>query len=314
MIQKQDYLFVVWDDDRMYAINSLSQEGYDWLVKQILELDQISFIQDLFEIVKMNHQELKRKIESLTSLCEKAESTFESYKLNMLEVNRIILNTLSSIKMFLDHTQTRLSHILDQQHKELDNFKKLTHNAYDSSFAYRFLDQFRNYTQHCGMAPDSLNILHSFVENGKVKCVIQIFLYRDKLLPSFDWKKIIREDLKNKSEKIDFIELIDEKINILDKINVSVTKDLYSNHLAVGREISTLLMPVKNLSGAPCIVKNKTGGLLVNYIPFDLIKKIPGVTLDLPLRKSPPDTSKQRNIYPDLRYYEGCVTLKMPPK
>ena len=66
------------------------------------------------------------------------------------ETNRHFLSFLSTVRTYLDHTETRLNRQYGDR-APFPSFKRACSAAYDGSFAYRFLYKLRNYSQHCGL-------------------------------------------------------------------------------------------------------------------------------------------------------------------
>jgi hypothetical protein len=189
---------------------------------------------------------------------------------------------LSSIRTYLDHTETRLKREYGLASEEYKIFKTETSRTYDENFAYRFLYKLRNYSQHCGL-PAGLLEVSSFSENELPKYILKLSLLRDDLLQNFKWGNQVTEELCKQEEVFDILYLIKTKFNLLEKINNNV-KDLAYKHFQIqGFELLNLLQAIKNKDGAPCILKtvpvsNKTE-LTMHWFPFDSITKITGVRL-----------------------------------
>ena len=132
-----------------------------------------------------------------------------------LDINRYILNVLSSIRTFLDHTETRLKKDFGKNHMITNKFNELVKKAYDENFSYRFLYKLRNYSQHCGLPAGSLKTSSS-KDNG-FKEVLTLALVRDELLNNYDSWGIVKEEIKNKEEEFDIINLLKDKVEILKK-------------------------------------------------------------------------------------------------
>ena len=67
------------------------------------------------------------------------------------EMNRLLLNYLSSFKTFLDHLQTRYSRSPLKEHRYLTAFNNICSTCFDMNFHYRFFSKLRDYVQHCGL-------------------------------------------------------------------------------------------------------------------------------------------------------------------
>jgi len=109
-----------------------------------------------------------------------------------LQLNRLISNYLSSIRLFLDHSEYALHQKYGKNSLQLKEFKKTCSNVYDNNFSYRFLSKLRNYVQHCGMPIGHININSKVVNVNPTKSNHQLELQfdRDSLLKNFEWKNL----------------------------------------------------------------------------------------------------------------------------
>lgn len=264
------------------AIRDFSESEFlkysDYIVKLVLLKND----ENLFKIVELNYKDFKSRIENITKRLAQGNLYIEEQEYLHLEVNRLILNFLSSVRTYLDHTETRFKREYGANSEEFMLFKSETIKAYDENFEYRFLYKLRNFSQHCGLPAGSLKT-SSFIENGIEKHVLKLSLLRDDLLKNFDWGNPITKELTNQEELFDLLYLIDTKYILLEKIN-NITKDLsYKHYTEEGFALLKLLEEIKNKDGTPCILKmveiNKKSNLNIHWFPFESIFKITGVKL-----------------------------------
>ena len=74
------------------------------------------------------------------------------------ELNRRLVNYLTSFLVYLDHTRTRLTRRYGRESSELAAFDRWKGLADKNEFGYRFVRSLRNYVQHCGMPITHLTI------------------------------------------------------------------------------------------------------------------------------------------------------------
>jgi hypothetical protein len=67
------------------------------------------------------------------------------------QINRRLLNYLSSTRLFLDYSESRLKRTYGKTSDEVVVFKELCKMIFDTDFSYRFAYKLRNYTQHFGL-------------------------------------------------------------------------------------------------------------------------------------------------------------------
>ncbi len=166
---------------------------------------------DLFQMNLDNYQDLIQHIESV-------ELNYQQLDENTARnLNRFLVNYLSSTKMFLEHTEAKVKSTFGKESKEFISWKTTTAQEYDTYFAYRFLYQLRNFTQHIGLAIATLNLSASSDSLGK-KQKLELFFSKNQLLDnSFDWKKIY-DDLVSQPEKFSVLEILLQYNQCMDRV------------------------------------------------------------------------------------------------
>lgn len=174
----------------------------------------------------------------------------------IVEVNRHVLNFLSAMKTFLDHTQTRLDRQFGKESSEFKQFKAAEHAAFDNHFSYRFVSKLRNYTQHCGMPLGNIsaNVLQDDPPDGTVKHIIDFFFDRDSLLTKFsEWSRHVEPELKAMPTQFPISEHIHQTMECLEEINAVVMANCETtirNSLGV---VDTFLGEFGDHEGTPCV-------------------------------------------------------------
>lgn len=282
-MNKTTYSLSIFKDSEFRADIDFNEAEYLKYSDYLLQLKLLKNDENLFKIVELNYEDLILKIEkSIAKMSDGNLYSPEQEHLH-LEINRLILNLLSSIRTYLDHTETRLKREYGADSEEFGTFRTETSSAYDNNFAYRFLYKLRNFSQHCGLPAGSLT---TSSVNGKdeTKHNLILSLVRNDLLKQFDWGNPITGELLNQDEKFDILSLINIKYNLLEKINIEIKHLAYKHHKIAGFELLALLVNMKNKNGSPCILKTeKIDGithLSMQWFEFDSIKKITGVKLD----------------------------------
>jgi hypothetical protein len=121
------------------------------------------------------------------------------------EMNRLLLNYLSSFKTFIDHLTTRYTRLQRQGHSFLDDFKKLTAACYDGNFSYRFFSKLRDYVQHCGLPLGSIDISEYPDQKGEVVIKVSITIDRDNLISSYKKWGNVRSDLQSQPRNMELL-------------------------------------------------------------------------------------------------------------
>jgi hypothetical protein len=195
------------------------------------------------------------------------------------EINRRLLNDLSMVWSFLDLGAHRLSGRFGKDSDELAAFREATHRAYDSSFAYRFLDRLRNYAQHCGLPVGQFGLLEAVDRDAPsgVRVTMEVQFARDQLLRESDmWNARVRKELEDGPPLIDVTSCVSEMMEQLKGRNASLLAPRVVAIIAGVRRIIGLLDPVRKQVGVPCIadysgVSDKGGDLRIEWIPLDAV-------------------------------------------
>lgn len=281
-MEKSTFSLSVFKESEFKEIRILSQSDFEKYSEYIVKLIFLKNDENLFKIVELNYLDFISKIDYITNKFSIGEINTEEQQYLHLEINRLILNLLSSIRTYLDHTETRLNREYGIESEEFKIFKTETSRTYDENFAYRFLYKLRNFSQHCGLPTGSLK-LHSFMENGLPKYILELSLLRDDLLKKFDWGNPITDELRQQEEVFDILNLLKTKFNLLEKINEKIKNLAYKHYQIEGFSLLSLLREIRNKDGAPCILKtiplNERTELSIHWFPFDSITKITGIQL-----------------------------------
>lgn len=213
----------------------ITQEQFEKLKLAKREIDELKSIQRLYDFVCNNGSDLLNFINtSFSELMEKTES-WNSIKQDdgskiFLNVNRLLLNYLSSIRTFLDHTRTYVSRKYGKQSVQLVEYDKSLSGIYDISFAYRFFYKLRNYSQHVGLPIGNVQYKTEFnKEENQIKVYLQISFSRDQLLSNYDSWGAIKAELELLEENFTLVPLLMEVthyVNEIKKMTISFQEEL----------------------------------------------------------------------------------------
>ncbi|MCD6017553.1 MAG: hypothetical protein K0S53_674 [Bacteroidetes bacterium] len=282
-IVSQYYISKV-DKDSMFNVRIISEEEFVRYTAHISALRKMSSDESLYTLVELNYNDLKNQIIKYESEFGGIHSiSIPEFEKLMLNLNRLILNYLSAVRTYLDHTETRLKRTYGEKSNEMQNFKQYTNDAFDGYFSYRFLSKLRNYAQHCGLPSSSIEFSSTSSE-GKIISKLIMHFERDELLNNFSsWGKL-KEELGRKNQLFDVISLLEEKACLLKEINEKINSPIYLNHKQAGEELMSLIKESERHKGFPCIVSavgNSTDvNFKMNWIPVDSVSKVTGLAIE----------------------------------
>lgn len=139
------------------------------------------------------------------------------------EMNRLLLNYLSSFKTFIDHLTTRYTRLQRQGDSFLDDFKKLTAACYDGNFPYGFFSKLRDYVQHCGLPLGSIYISEYPHRKGVVIIKVSITMDRDNLIRSYKKWGSVKPDLQRQPRNMELLPYLDGFQSQIQLINLVVS-------------------------------------------------------------------------------------------
>jgi len=187
----------------------------------------------LYEICEKNYYSIVQYYPSIRDEFPSHRQKSQEYMMKALqEMNRLLMNYLSSFKTYIDHLSTRYATLQRQGYSHLEAYKNIKTACYDGSFAYRFFYKLRNYVQHCGLPLGYINIEESPASDGSVKIDATIGFERDNLLNAFKKWGEVRADLLEQPATMELLPYLDEfrsQIQLIDLVVSSIEISLASD-------------------------------------------------------------------------------------
>ncbi|APZ93369.1 hypothetical protein [Fuerstiella marisgermanici] len=242
------------------TLRTLSEDEFKSYMDASTALGRFARKRHLFQIVELNRDAFHDCLRTLGSEFEDDTAiSWDRANTMILTVNGHILNFLSAVRTFLDHTETNIKREYGDPSDNLTNFKKQTAEEFDDCFSYRFLYLLRNFTQHCGMPLGELS-LRADARPGTERpdTTLELLFYRDHLLTNFSNWKMVKTELEQLEEKFPVTQHVDEMVTCLERVDSVVIRDdapQLSPHVAT---LEAMVQEVSHLSGAPCVLTEVT--------------------------------------------------------
>jgi hypothetical protein len=260
----------------------ISETDYLYCSNILERFQKLSSEESLFRVVELNYGDLETKLNSY--LTKSPQLDFYEFDYLFVDLNRLILNLLSSIRTYLDHTETRLKREYGVTSDEWLLFKQKTSHAYDKYFEYRFLYKLRNYSQHCGLPAGSAEVTSFQDENLIWRDKMNVLFIRDKLISQYDgWTNLVETDLRTMPEKFDVLPLVDKMFDHLKVINHAIKNKIREHYKEDAQYLFNLLPQLTHLIGTPCLIKIEQTDVIkiaFNSFPFEHISQITGATIN----------------------------------
>ena len=287
MEERIDYMLGTFDSPNINSVRRLTPEQYNEYTEYIGILRAYSTDQRLFRLVEMNYDDLKKRVEHYNRLYVKDEQKMDFIEIELiyLDINRLILNLLSSVRTYLDHTETRLKRKYGNLSEQYKLFQTTTATAFDNFFAYRFLYKVRNYAQHCGLPSGSVEINSSGDAEGKTVNTMNIYFVRDHLLNVYDSWGPVKDELSKMDDQFDVLPLIEEKFKLIGEINKTIATKELDEHKTAAHVLVNLIFETEATGGIPCIFKingtRENPKLTFSWFPYDVISASTGVEINI---------------------------------
>jgi len=263
----------------------ISKQNYDFSYKVLNDFIDLINDEKLFRVVELNYEELQSKISYYTSKAKENQNTgLTDSDTIFIDVNRLLLNLLSTIRTFLDHKETTLKRKFGKESDEFLYFEKETNIAFDENFEYRFIYKLRNYAQHCGLPagpPETKSYMNA---KSEVQNDFNIYFDRNKLLSDFDWSIQVKKDLAKQPEKFNVLPIIDKVHELLNSINIKINDRVLENYKAEGETLLNLIKRTVGFVGMPCLMKREGIGTMtchINWFPLEHISKVTGTQINI---------------------------------
>lgn len=286
--------------NEIFVRGTISDSEFKEFEKHTMKLEEFYRTEELFLCLALNYEDYQNAI--IKYLSGYIKDSYLDYVLAgtiYADLNRLILNLLASVRMFLDHTEYSLKGKYGKTSKEFNDFKKMCSYKYDTNFSYRFLYRLRNFAQHCGMPVGRIQFSSSKdreegfksyeVEytnlNLLSKHTLSIFFDRNKLLESFNgWGKNVKQELESMGQDIEVTQHIRSFVSNLSEIHCSLINRVIKGTKASSDYLFDLAKPVleKNEKAKPIIAispvrsERNWGNQKISfrYFPIDIMRYI----------------------------------------
>jgi hypothetical protein len=213
---------------------------------------------DIFPIIRANAAEVERARDSIREV-DRGKDVWERNRIAHavgLEVSRSLVNFLTAMRLYLDHTQTRLSRQYSATDGVLDAFERATSMEFDSHAAYRLLYKLRNYVQHCGL-PINVSNASSKAEQPDAPVVNTVRIGADAgvLLRTYDGWGLARKDLESIDGLLEPHMLVADVLKSLDRIEDAVLDAEQVVLRRAGAEVIAILRPAASDECHPVVAE-----------------------------------------------------------
>lgn len=207
---------------------SLSIEEYNKLLNASAKIGGIYRYADMFSMTRWNYDDLINTIKMYLQAFVKKDINYLTARDISLNINKDLLNLLTSFRFYLDYMDKHLSDDFGKRSEIVSKFGTYCSSEYDQNLSYRLIYHLRNYAQHKGFVVNSINF-GKFQDKDnqlQIRHYLKINIGRNDLLDDKGFKKQLRDEIRNLPEKIDVIEHISKWMNSLVKIHNQIIHEI----------------------------------------------------------------------------------------
>lgn len=219
------------DNSSITLQDKITITEYKAIEKALKVINNYKSNKRLIEIVLLNNNEINYFFsEAFQNLLNKSVNWLSIKNDDMEEIylhsNRLLLNYLTSIRTYIDHSSTFLTSNYGKKSKQLEKFQNLLSFNYDNNFCYRFFYKLRNYSQHCGVPIDNLTFKTEFDRaTNQIHGQLNALFNPAKLLVNYDsWGTLVKADLHKMTGPFELSELRESMTSIMYNLNVNFNK------------------------------------------------------------------------------------------
>lgn len=260
-------------------VQLINEETYINFKKHLRIIEEVDNSLDLFLILEQNYREIIELHNGHFKIFfdqtnNPLELNNNEYTFLKIEVNRIIINYLSSFRMLVDHYDRVLNKQFGKSSNEYKQFIKHLSETYDNYFEYRFVYKLRNFCQHCG-----LPVTEIIFEKNEIYRTIELCFNKTYLLNEYDsWSPILKEDFTLLEEKFPVNEIVERNFEIMRDIS-ELVRNIYKDHYFEALEkIDDLSKPFRGETEIVIIsevdLTEENYSLQIDKFPFNQIDEV----------------------------------------
>lgn len=147
-------------------LEEVNENEYNKLVKSDKELFEMNHHYRRSTELLLNYEEYQEVLKRNLATLKKDETNPEFGEIVIIDVNRSLINLISSFKAFIEIFEGRLKSKYGKDSAVFLKIKSILRGAYDKYFEYRFFYELRNYSQHKNYPVGRFELIKSEVKGN----------------------------------------------------------------------------------------------------------------------------------------------------
>ena len=260
------------------------REGPKWrIVRELSEEDYTDYRSAVHHLIAFRNwrrlidmvRENRREFDDAVTLADQTVSASPTLGVARdaidFDLNRRLLNFLTAMRFFLDHTETRLKRRYGKESAVVEVFKTSISASYDEVFAYRFLYHLRNVAQHCSIPIGHIKTESHALPAGGSQRSVTFGFDTPQLLEAGGWKQPVKSELEAAPTLLVVPPLIDDALEELAKIHTGVEDAERALLEPSADKIVALGQPIVEAGGRPVVGLRKGDQVTIVRPPHDIL-------------------------------------------
>lgn len=186
----------------------ISEPEYLNLLSDLRKVYEFMYYKRRIREIKMNIDAFFEAKRYYTEIYEKSYSKtiyFDYKEEAFVELNRCLINFISSFKSFVEHCESKIKKIFGDSSEQSKEFKTLLSELFDNNFSYRFLIKLRDYAVHIGYPIEYVSFVNYIFSPSNTDnwYEVQTLVSKDKLLSSGVFNARIKGEIELEKDPFD---------------------------------------------------------------------------------------------------------------
>lgn len=156
------------------------------------------------------------------------DNTMIGFRSDLMLINRMLTNVLSSAKLYIDQVKHDLASIFGTDSQYFKDLEDFFNDAYDTSLGYRAMEAVRNYIQHRAFPVHVLSYPPEFqdkyAKSSEVAILILPKMIIERLQKDTKFKRSVLTELSEIGDEIPITPLLREYVGCLGEIQNRIRK------------------------------------------------------------------------------------------
>jgi hypothetical protein len=226
----------------MFFADLLSPEAEAGVRKAESALEAFQDSRQLLPILRANLLEFLQREQALNELLRQQPYDRNTGIGLQADVNRTFANFLTALRLYRDHTLTRLSRSYGRRSNEREHFAQSWNAAIQNHFPFGFTWALRDYVQHCGLPFDVASVRAQSPETGEGR-IVEVGLHRGHLLERYNRWGHLEAKIRTLPPTIKIEHFLKPALDRFLELDKSLTHYEQPALTALGRALITLLRP-----------------------------------------------------------------------